>query len=249
MKRHAASKVIRVIGRLAVVEIDDALDRVLLAVRLDQHRIRREVDAVGRQHHVIGHFARGLQILVQQRGRHGQRFAGVVEARRIGRIHRKLPRELHVLAGEIANRVVVLGVAQPARQHQPGIARGLLYLLPRARPESSRSPAALASAGGGGIGLGGISFAVSLSITSAQRGKSAVTMSTAGVRLQIELRGGRRAAVASDAILGDERAYSLVKLPVQGGRGGSGRGHGADNQRYEKKESHCSDTKTSLFTR
>ena len=45
---------------------------------------------IGRQNHVIGHFARGLQILIQQRGRHGQRFAGVIETRGIGRIDRKL---------------------------------------------------------------------------------------------------------------------------------------------------------------
>ncbi len=122
-------EVIRVIGGLRAVEIDDALDGVFVAIGLDQHRIRREIDSVGRQHHVIGHFARGLQVLVQQRRRHGERFAGVVEAGGIGRIHRKLARGLHVLAGEVADGVVVFGVAQAARQHQSRIAGVLAHLF------------------------------------------------------------------------------------------------------------------------
>ena len=121
-------EIVRVIGGLALVEIDDPLDGVLLAVRLDQHRMRREVEPVGREHHVIRHFARGLQILVQQRGRHGQRLAGVVEAGGVGRVDGKLARGTHVDAGQVADGVVVLGVAQPARQHQSGIARVLSRL-------------------------------------------------------------------------------------------------------------------------
>ena len=66
---------------------------------------------------MIAHFTSRLQILLQQRRRHGERFARIVETRRIGRIHRKLPRGPHVYAGEIANRVVVFGIAQAPRQH------------------------------------------------------------------------------------------------------------------------------------
>ncbi len=84
--------------------------------------MRREDESIGREDHVIRHFARGLQVLVQQRGRHGQGFAGVIEAGRIGRIHRKLPGGTDVHARQVADRVVVLGVAEPAGQHQAGIA-------------------------------------------------------------------------------------------------------------------------------
>ena len=64
-------EVIRVVCRLALIKADNPLDRVLLAIRLHQHRVRREVEPVRRQHHVIAHLARRLQVLVEQRGRHG----------------------------------------------------------------------------------------------------------------------------------------------------------------------------------
>ena len=72
---------------------------------------------------MIGDVARRLQILVQQRGGHGQRLAGIIEARRIGRIDRKLARRAHIRARQVADGVVVFGVAQAARQHGARIAR------------------------------------------------------------------------------------------------------------------------------
>ena len=58
-----------------------------------------------------------------------RRFTGVIEARGIGGIDGKLARDLHVLAGQIANGVVVFGVAQAASQHQTRIAGGLLHVF------------------------------------------------------------------------------------------------------------------------
>ena len=59
----------------------------------------------------------------------------------IGGIDRKLPRRTHVHAGQVADGVVVLGVAQAARQHRPRIAGILSRLVLCVRRRSSRSPA------------------------------------------------------------------------------------------------------------
>ncbi len=48
-------EVVRVVGWLLRIEVDDALDRVLIAIGFDQHRIGREINAVGRQHQMVGH--------------------------------------------------------------------------------------------------------------------------------------------------------------------------------------------------
>ena len=90
---------------------------------------------VGLQHQVVGHLARGLQVFLQQRRRHRQRLAGVVEAGRVGGIDRELARGPDVDAGQVANRVVVFGVAQPPGQHDAGIAG--IACAPRAWRTSS----------------------------------------------------------------------------------------------------------------
>ena len=88
-----------------------------------------EVEPAGCEHHAIAHFARGLQVLIEQGGRHGQRLAGVVETCRVRRIHRKLPRGTDVHAGKVADAVVVLGIAQAVHQHRTGIAIVLSRLV------------------------------------------------------------------------------------------------------------------------
>ncbi len=122
-------EVIRIVGGLRGVEADNALDGVLFAVGLDQHGIGREVDSIGFEDGMIGHFARRFQVLVQQRRRHGQGFAGVIEAGLVGGIDGKLLGDVHVLAGEVADGVVVLGVAQAAGQDDSWVAGGLLYFF------------------------------------------------------------------------------------------------------------------------
>ena len=49
-----------VVGGLPQVEIDDALDGVAVAVGLDEHGVRREIEPIGSEHHVVAHRARGL---------------------------------------------------------------------------------------------------------------------------------------------------------------------------------------------
>ena len=115
-------EIVAVVRVLLLVEIDDLVDRPAIAIGFDEHRVRRERDALRLEDHVVRDFARGLQILRQQRRRHRERLARIVEARLVRRIDGELARGLQILAGEIANGVVVLGVAQSPRQHKAGIA-------------------------------------------------------------------------------------------------------------------------------
>ena len=104
--------------------------------------MRREDEAVGLQDDVVGDVPRRRQILLQQRRRHRQRLARVVEAGLVGRIDGELSRRPDIDAGQVADGVVVLGVAQPAGQHRAGIARvapGLVFAQ-RANPLDDRVP-------------------------------------------------------------------------------------------------------------
>ena len=167
---------------------------------------------------MIRHFAGGAQVLVQQRGRHGQRFARIVETRRIGRIHRKLAGHLHVLAGEIADRVVVLGAAQPARRDHSGIARRLLDLL-RAQGLDPLDYVLPRRLGRRWNRLG--RHFLRRQPCHHQRPSRIVPRHQrhAGIGLEVKLRRGGRAAVASDAIFRHERPHGLCELPVQGRAG------------------------------
>src|SRR5436305_560015 len=72
-------EVVGVVGRLPPVEVDDLADDVLVAVGVGDDRVRGEVEAIGLQHQVIGDPAGRLQVLLQERRRHGQRLGRVVE--------------------------------------------------------------------------------------------------------------------------------------------------------------------------
>ena len=123
-------KIIGVVDVLRVIEIDDLMHGELVAVGFHQHRMRREGKSFLLQVHVAGHFTGSGQILFQEGGRHHQRFAGVVKARRVGRIDRKLAGRADVNARQIADRVVVLGIAETPRQHDAwvaGIAAGFVF--------------------------------------------------------------------------------------------------------------------------
>ena len=115
-------EVIGVIGVLTIVEIDDLLDAVLIPIGLDEHLIRCERESVRVEEHVIRYAPRRLQVLGQERRRHRQRLAGVVEPRLVGGIDGKLARRTHVDAGQIADRVVVFRIAQPACEDNARIA-------------------------------------------------------------------------------------------------------------------------------
>ena len=100
-----------------------ALDAILVAVGVGQHGVGRERQAVGLEHEVIGDAPRGLQVFLHQRGRHRERLGRVVEPRLVGRVDRKLLGRPQVHAGQVANRVIVFGVAQPPRGYAARVAR------------------------------------------------------------------------------------------------------------------------------
>ena len=115
-------EVVGVIGRLLAVEVDDSLDGVLLAVRFDQHRMRRKVEPVGRECQMTTDLACGLEVFGQERRRHRERLARVVEAFQVRRVDGKFPSRTQVHTRQIADGVAVLCVAQPVWQDPAGVA-------------------------------------------------------------------------------------------------------------------------------
>ena len=61
-------EVVREVGWLAIVEVDDLLNAELLAVGLDEHRMRRELEPIGVEEHVIGHFRAACRYFVSSAG-------------------------------------------------------------------------------------------------------------------------------------------------------------------------------------
>ena len=137
-------------------------------------------------------------------------------------IHGELARRLQVHAGQIADRVVVLGVAQPVRQHHSGIAGILARLVGAHRLDPVdhrladivrrllRSP------------FGGICFADSFSRTGVPVRIIADHRRHRGIRREVELGGRRRSAMASDAVAGQEGSDGLRELAFEVGIGGFG---------------------------
>ena len=78
---------------------------------------------------MVGDLPRRLQILVQQRRRHGEGLAGIVEAGRVGGINRELAGDLEVLTGEVAYGVAIFRIAETPGEHDARIAGGALDLL------------------------------------------------------------------------------------------------------------------------
>src|SRR5437868_13680122 len=92
--------------------------------------MRREDESILGHNHVAGDFMSCLEVFVQQRRRHVQRLARIIETGGVGGVHRELPRRLDVHANQVADRVVVFGVAEPPRQYRSWIA-GVLPSLSR----------------------------------------------------------------------------------------------------------------------
>jgi hypothetical protein len=107
---------------LATVEVDDAEHRVFVAVGVDQHRVRGEGEALWGEHGGVGDLTGGGEVLLEEGGRHRQRFAGVVEAVAIGGIDGEFAGGPEVDAGEVVDGVIVLGVGQAAGEDGAGIA-------------------------------------------------------------------------------------------------------------------------------
>ncbi len=135
-------EIIRQIDVVPLVEIEDALHAVLVAVGFGHGRIGSEDEAFGLEDDMVRHPPRRLQVLLQEGRRHGQRFARVIEAGFIGGIDRKFAGRTDIAAGQVADGVVELGVAQAPGQDDARIA-GVAIRLPRkqvANPGADRSP-------------------------------------------------------------------------------------------------------------
>ena len=234
----------RIVGGRGLVEGHDAADGVAVAVAVHLHQVRREIQAIGRQHHVIGNDARGLQILVQQRRRHGEGFAGIVEARLVGGIHGELAGDLHVLAGQVAHGVIVFGVGQPARQHDAGIPRVTLDL---AVPDAfDPGDDFLLQLFGRLRHLPGRHFLCQQALAHQLPAREVgLDLVQAVIGLDVELRGGHGAGVAAGTIFGGKRHHRVVEALVQIGRirckgrrgpqGGQGAGENGKTQDFHRK--------------
>ena len=114
--------------RMGPVEVEDRLLGQLLALVVGRHRKRRERDPARLQNEVLGDELGRAEILVEQRRRHAESFAGVVEPLAAGRVDRKLRRRPDGHAGEIADRPIVFGVRQPTGRDESRVPRVLLRL-------------------------------------------------------------------------------------------------------------------------
>ena len=115
-------EIISVVGSLSLVKIDDPPHAEFVAIGIGHHGKRCEVKPSRLENEVVGDKPRGLKVLFHKGRRHRQGFRRVVKACFIGGIDRELPRRPDVDTGQVADRVVILGVAQPPRQHPPRIA-------------------------------------------------------------------------------------------------------------------------------
>ena len=82
----------------------------------------RESQAIGQKHGMIGNPLGRGEVFVDQRRRHRKRFGGVRKAFSGGAVGGKLARRPQIDAGQVADRGVVFGIAQPPQHARPGIA-------------------------------------------------------------------------------------------------------------------------------
>ncbi len=116
-------EVVGVVDLMPLVEVDDPPDAKLVAIGIRDCGMRREDETVRHQDQVVGDPSRRRQVFLDQSRRHRQRFARVVEPRLVRRIHGKLSGRPDVDAGQVANRVIELRIAEPVRQDRARVAR------------------------------------------------------------------------------------------------------------------------------
>ena len=110
------------IAGVAAIERADGAETFLGPVAL--RGAGREAQPVGKEDRMAGHLLGGIEVLGDQRRRHHQRLAHVHEALARGRIDGELPGRVERLhAGQVAERVGVLGVGEPAQHHRSWVAR------------------------------------------------------------------------------------------------------------------------------
>ena len=126
-RRH---EVVRIIQRLPLIKFHDALHTEFIPIRFGDDRMRCEFKTFRFQHEVLRDLPGCGEMFRQQCGWHRQGFAGIVEARFVGWIDRKLPRRADVHAGQIADGVIILGITQAPGRHGTRITRMTLRLIP-----------------------------------------------------------------------------------------------------------------------
>ena len=118
-------EVLLVIDGVSLVKADDGLFVELLPVGEGNGGMRGELEAGRREQGVVGDLLGRRVILLEQRRRHRQRFAGVVEPFAGRWIDGKCLSRANVRPGQVANGVVVFGVGESPRRHDAGIAGAL----------------------------------------------------------------------------------------------------------------------------
>jgi hypothetical protein len=122
-KSPRRQEIIGVVGRLTLVEIDNPAHDEFVAIGVGDDRKRRERKTFGLEHQMVGDEPGRIEVLVQQRRRHRERFGRIVEPGLVGRVDRELFRRANIGPGQVADRVIVLCVAQSPRENGAGIAR------------------------------------------------------------------------------------------------------------------------------
>ena len=119
-----------VVPRVAKLSVDVHEPRIKL---VDTHhdligpvtlgRVFGKTDAVREQHQVPGNLLAGVEELIDQRGRHSQRIAGVGESLARRTVDRKLTRGIQRRhSGKVSHGVVVLVVIEAAQHHAAWVA-------------------------------------------------------------------------------------------------------------------------------
>src|SRR6185295_13254482 len=185
----------------------------------------REAEAVGQQHEARGDLLRGREVFLQQGGGEHEGVARVGEALAGGAVGRKVARGLEVDAGQVADRVVVLGVAEAADDDAAGVAGAGLGL----DGEEVAGPGDddLALLGGEGRALLGGHLAVFEILDEERPGLEVLAdLGEAGEAFEVEVALFLFGGVAGEAVLGEEGADALgvvaaeVRVRRGGGRGG-----------------------------
>ena len=147
-----------------------------------------------------------------------KRFAGIIEAGRVGGVDRKFARGTHVHAGQVADGVVVLGIAQTPRQHHARVAR----TFPRFRPAHRLDP--------GDHLLANLRwrllhhfrrhlFGAEPARYRVPTGEILNHLGQRGVALQVQICRSRGATVAPDTVSGDKGPHGLLKTALEIGFG------------------------------
>jgi hypothetical protein len=184
---------------------------------------------------VISDAAGRFEIFLEQSRRHGERFARVVEAGGVGGVDGELSGGSNVDAGEVSNRVVVFGVAEPAREHRAGVAS---VLAGEMRTEGANPVDHRRSLGGRRVArrfLGRHLFGGKPLQDHFPAGEAAGDIAQSGEGGEVEVALGADVGVALGAVGRDEGPHDVGERLVQSGIGAVGRVRSAGRRAGEQR--------------